>query len=110
MVLQKNARDIEFKKQQIWTVVSAIPYGCVASYGQIATMAGLPNYARFVGFCLKNLPKDTLLPWHRIINSQGKISFPLDSARFFRQKELLEKEHVLVSNGRVSLKKYQWNV
>ena len=51
----------------IWQVVASIPYGTVATYGQVAQLAGLPGYARYVGATLKQLPKDTLLPWHRVI-------------------------------------------
>ena len=62
------------KKLAVFQVVSEIPSGKVATYGQVARLAGLPGAARFVGFLLKNLPKKTKLPWHRVINSQFKIS------------------------------------
>lgn len=109
MAQQKSELENELKKLQIWTIIGAIPHGQVACYGQIAKMAGLPNYARFVGACLKNLPKDSQLPWHRVINAQGCISFSAHSADFCRQKERLEAEGILITNGRVSLKKYQWH-
>ena len=60
--------------RQILQVVALIPYGKVASYGQIAKMAGLPKHARLVGYVLKHLDQESEIPWYRVINSQGKIS------------------------------------
>ncbi|WED20860.1 MGMT family protein [Vibrio sp. JC009] len=92
---------------QIYAVIHQIPYGKVTSYGEIARLAGYPGYARHVGKALGKLPEDTMLPWHRVLNSQGKISLTGDS--FIRQKERLESEGVGVnSNGKVSLKLYKW--
>lgn len=59
--------------RQILTVVDLIPRGQVASYGQVARLAGLPQHARLVGYVLKQLDAGADLPWHRVINSQGKI-------------------------------------
>ena len=86
---------------QILEVVALIPYGKVASYGQIAQLAGLPKHARLVGYVLKHLDRESDLPWHRVINAQGKISTN-------RLIKLLEEEVVVVA-GKVSLKKYQWS-
>ncbi|ESP94421.1 MULTISPECIES: MGMT family protein [Pseudoalteromonas] len=95
-------------KQNVYTLIGAIPQGQVATYGQIAKLAGAPKHARAVGYLLKKLPKDSTLPWHRVINSQGKISFPLDSDKFQTQSTKLQAEGVAVTSGRVALKKYLW--
>lgn len=95
---------------QILEVVALIPYGTVASYGQIAQLAGLPKHARLVGYVLKHLDPESDLPWHRVINAQGKISTSRLNARGenIQQMKLLEEDVVVVA-GKVSLKKYQWN-
>ncbi|MEH6651855.1 MAG: MGMT family protein [Motiliproteus sp.] len=96
------------KSQQIWQTLAQVPEGKVVSYGQLAKIAGLPGYARFVGATLKKLPKNTQLPWHRVINAAGKISFEIGSPAFLRQKERLQAEGVVVNKGRVRLSEYRW--
>ena len=95
---------------QILEVVALIPYGKVASYGQIAQLAGLPKHARLVGYVLKHLDPESDLPWHRVINAQGKISTSRLNAHGenIQQMKLLEEDVVVVA-GKVSLKKYQWS-
>jgi len=88
----------------VWQIVNAIPAGKVATYGQIAAMAGVPQQSRLVGRILSRLPRESRLPWHRVINSQGRISNP-DPAR---QQARLEADGVTLINGRVRLKLYQW--
>ncbi len=61
---------------RIWQVVAMIPNGRVASYGQVAKLAGMPSHARLVGRTLSNLPKRSKLPWHRVVNAQLQISNP----------------------------------
>ncbi|MGI9251515.1 MAG: MGMT family protein [Pseudohongiellaceae bacterium] len=95
-------------KQRIWQVVSSIPKGRVASYGQVAKLAGLPGYARYVGYVMKHLPAGSKLPWHRVVSSGGRLSFPRDSKSYQRQKSRLEAEGVVFVNGRFSLKRYGW--
>ncbi len=95
-------------KERIWQIVYLIPRGKVASYGQVAKLAELPGYARYVGYVMKNLPKDTQLPWHRVVNAQGKLSFSRDSREYQSQKAKLEAEGMVFINGRFSLKMYQW--
>ncbi|WP_119394792.1 MGMT family protein [Salinibius halmophilus] len=90
----------------IWQAVASIPVGKVATYGSIAKLCGYPNHARYVGRALKQLPKDSTLPWHRVINSQGKISFPVDSDKYLLQKHLLEAENVIFTNQKIRLKDY----
>ncbi len=96
-------------REIIWQIVASIPKGKVATYGQVAKAAGYPSHARFVGATLKKLPKDTSLPWHRVINSQGKISFAENSDAYQRQKLRLESEGVVFLKGKVSLKHYGIN-
>ncbi|ADT86595.1 MGMT family protein [Vibrio furnissii] len=92
---------------QIFAVIHQIPHGKVSTYGEIARMAGYPGYARHVGKALGNLPKDSKLPWFRVINSKGEIS--LTGPDWDRQRERLVVEGIAVSaEGRISLKKYQW--
>ena len=62
--------------EKVWQIVHDIPSGHVATYGQIAILAGLPGHARYVGTVLKNLPSQSRLPWHRVVNAKGCISFP----------------------------------
>lgn len=95
-------------QERIWQVVYQIPRGKVASYGQVAKLAELPGYARYVGYVMKNLPAGTKLPWYRVVNSQGRISFPRDSSSYQRQKSLLEKEGVVFVNGKFSMKEFGW--
>jgi methylated-DNA-protein-cysteine methyltransferase-like protein len=93
----------------ILQVVALIPYGKVATYGQIAQMAGLPKHARLVGRVLQQV-EDQHLPWHRVINSQGKISLSkLDSRGDNLQVVKLQAENIAVIAGKVNLKLYQWN-
>ena len=75
---------------KIWKVVSQIPYGRVATYGQIAKLAGLEGQARLAGYAMHAVKPDKKLPWHRVINSQGRISLIGPSAK--RQRSLLEKK------------------
>ena len=92
----------------VWEMVRKIPKGKVATYGQIASLCGLPGHARFVGYALHNLPDGVPVPWQRVINSQGKISFPPNSNNFKRQKELLESEGITIYKGKIDIKKYGW--
>ena len=97
-------------QEKIWHIVHRIPTGTVATYGQIAKLAGLPGRARLVGYTLSNLPADTLLPWHRVVNSRGRLSFPLSSPQYARQRQILEREGIRFQNERFSLRRHQWRV
>lgn len=88
------------RAERIWQVVVSIPKGYVASYGQIAKVAGLPGYARFVGTTLGKLPRDTLLPWHRVVNASLAIA-PRGSDRMLEQKRRLRDEGVSFKGNRV---------
>jgi methylated-DNA-protein-cysteine methyltransferase-like protein len=96
--------------EEIWQWVAAIPAGKVATYGQIARLAGYPNHARYVGTTMKNLPRGTSLPWFRVLRSNGELAFPVASAPWKRQKALLEDEGVVFSNFRVALRQFQWDL
>ena len=95
-------------KEKIWQIVYLIPKGKVASYGQIAKLAGLPGYARYVGYTMKTLPANTKLPWFRVVNSQCSISFKKGTKQYLLQKSLLEKEGIVFIKGNFLLDKYGW--
>lgn len=97
-------------KERIWQIVHRVPRGKVASYGQVAKMADLPGYARYVGYVMKTLPPETKLPWYRVVNSQGRISFVLGTSQYLRQKSLLEEEGIVFIEGRISMSKYRWQL
>ena len=96
-------------RERVWQVIHSIPAGKVCTYGRVAEMAGLPRQARAVGRYLSELPKDSKIPWFRVINSQGKISFEVGSDRFLTQKLKLQDEEVAFSNNKVNLKTYLWH-
>jgi len=98
----------EINQQKILQAVAAIPIGYVCTYGKIAELAGLPRHARLVGNTLKKLPSRSKIPWHRVINVQGKLSFPEGSEPWQHQKQLLELEKIDFLNGKINLKRYLW--
>jgi methylated-DNA-protein-cysteine methyltransferase related protein len=87
--------------ESIWQVVQSIPRGCVATYGAIAGIAGLPGRARLVGHALKVAPADLRLPWHRVVGAGGRIAFPRQSREFLEQCRRLRGEGVSIRQGRV---------
>ncbi|MFB2653777.1 MGMT family protein [Shewanella seohaensis] len=93
---------------KIWHIVAMIPPGKVSSYGKVADFAGLPGRARYVSKALKSAPEHLPLPWHRVLNSQGKISFEKHSVSFQEQMELLRIEGVTVNCGKVDLSEFEW--
>ena len=97
--------DVDWYRN-VWKVVSEIPSGHVLTYGEVARLAGLPRAARRVSQALRRAPRDMELPWHRVINSQGKISIPEDSSAWKMQKDRLEKEGVVFLNGKVNLDQF----
>lgn len=95
--------------RRIQRVVSAIPEGRVATYGQVALLAGLPRRARLVGRALAALDDDSGVPWHRVINVQGRISSRGGSPHEYFQRLLLEEEGVeLDERGRIDLERFGW--
>ena len=95
---------------RIYSVIRRIPRGRVATYGQIAVLAGFPNQPRLAGYALHALRNDSdpSVPWQRVINAQGRISLgEFDGAEL--QRGLLEAEGVVFGlNGRVDLERFQW--
>ena len=94
--------------EAIWGTIAAIPEGRVATYGQIGRLCGLGRGARLVGYALRAAPDRLHLPWHRVINAQGRISFPKRSRSYELQKRLLEEEGVVMLNGQFDLDRFRW--
>lgn len=92
----------------IFAVVRRIPRGKVASYAQVARAAGLPGRARMVGRALSDAGGQTTLPWHRVINAQGRIALPKSSEAYVEQKARLIAEGVMFENERVSFARHGW--
>jgi methylated-DNA-protein-cysteine methyltransferase-like protein len=94
--------------QRIREVIKKIPRGRVATYGQIATMAGNPHAARQVVRVLHSSSRKEKLPWHRVINSKGRISLQ-PGFGYEEQKELLLKERVeFDDDDNIDLKRFLW--
>jgi methylated-DNA-protein-cysteine methyltransferase-like protein len=87
-----------------------VPRGRVATYGQIASAAGLPGHARMVGYALSALAEGSRVPWHRVVNAAGKISLRSDGRPMDRiQRFLLEKEGVRFGEtGAIPLERFRW--
>lgn len=94
----------------IYDVVRQIPPGQVATYGQIAAIANLSGKARLVGYALFRVPKDSDVPWQRVINAKGEISHSvLREGSDYVQRSLLEDEGIeFDDNDKISLRRYQW--
>ncbi len=89
-------------------IVRQIPKGRVATYGEVAREAGFPGNARMVGYALHALPEGSGVPWQRVINARGEISFPRGSRSYRRQYGLLRKEGIRFVRGKIDLKKFGW--
>jgi methylated-DNA-protein-cysteine methyltransferase related protein len=90
----------------VWAMVARIPQGSVATYGQIARLLGIPGHARFVGYALHALPPGAPVPWHRVVNSRGKVSLPGESGR--TQTALLAEDGVAVPPAGIDLIRRGW--
>jgi|SRR5689334_3087109 len=94
---------------RILAVVRRIPRGRVATYGQVAALAGLVRQPRLVGYALHSLPNTTTVPWHRVINALGMVSRRAHGAPSLTQRKKLEQEGVVFdARGRVSLERFRW--
>lgn len=93
---------------RIWATVNEVPEGRVASYGQIAELAGIPRGARQVGYALRMLPRGHGVPWHRVLRAGGRIAFPPGSRQHREQRSRLEAEGVTVTAGKVDMRRYRW--
>lgn len=104
------SENVNFEK--IWAVVQQIPVGRVATYGQVADLAGLPKRARLVGKALKLSPpggfNGQVIPWFRVLRASGQIAFPVASEAFEDQRAALIAEGIAVKGRSVSLKYYLW--
>ncbi len=99
----------ESRWEAFYEVVARIPRGRVATYGQVAQIAGFPRHARQVGYALAALPESrTDVPWQRVINARGEVSPRARSGLHRFQQDLLEQEGVIFDDGRVDLKQCRW--
>jgi len=95
--------------ERIYAAVRRVPRGVVATYGQIAELAGIPRQARRIGYALSALPPDSNVPWHRVINSRGEISLRTAGGSENLQKRLLKQEGVRFDrDGRIPLDQFRW--
>src|SRR5262245_51133671 len=95
--------------RRIYAVVARIPRGRVATYGQVAALAGLPRQARLIGYALNVLPADSDVPWHRVVNAKGQISIRSGGMGHDQlQAQLLEGEGVRFVQGTIPMARHQW--
>lgn len=104
--LDKQQEKSTFKL--IYEVVKQIPRGCVATYGQVAALAGSRRWSRVVGYALHANPDPEHIPCHRVVNRFGEVSGAFAFGGGNRQVELLEAEGVEFIDGKVNLEKFQW--
>ena len=94
---------------RVYRAVRRIPRGRVATYGQVAALAGLHGHARQVGYALHALRPGVAIPWHRVLNAQGKISLGAREGGGVIQRLLLEREGLAFDDaGRLDLRRFQW--
>jgi len=104
-----KGRDASGSYDRIYAVVRRIPRGRVATYGQVAELAGLPGHARQVGYALHALREEHDLPWHRVINAQGRVSERSAPGWDDVQRQLLEREGIRFDvSGRMQLADHRW--
>lgn len=99
------------RNQQVWFVVSGIPAGAVATYGQVARHSGLlgPTAARQVGYALAALAPGSSIPWHRVVSASGRCSPRADALAATRQRRRLAAEGVAFApDGRIDLARFGW--
>ena len=95
--------------QRIYAIVRRIPRGRIATYGQVAELAGLGRHARQVGYALHSLTAGDRLPWHRVLNAQGRVSPRAEPGGDRVQRALLEREGVRFdAAGRADLAQFGW--
>jgi len=96
--------------EAICAVIRRIPKGWVATYGQVAAMAGLPRRSRLVGYVLRHLDPATEIPWHRVVSAKGEVSFSLSrNGSDALQRRLLEQEGVEFDDrDRFDLERFRW--
>jgi len=94
----------------IWNVVRRIPRGRVASYGQVAALAGIAHAPRVAGYALHALPDGSPIPWHRVVAADGRLALArLSSSGALTQRMRLEREGVgFDARGRVRMERHAW--
>ncbi len=112
--LQRDQRRTQIAEEsgefsfRVYEAVSRIPAGCVATYGQIARLAGSPRAARAVGNALHRNPEPDRIPCFRVVDSAGRLTGAFAFGGMDRQRELLVEDGVAVVNYRVDLERFQW--
>ena len=101
--------DTNKRLERIWSTIHNIPYGLVASYGQVAEISGIRHGARQVVYALRVVPDRAKLPWHRVITVSGKIAFKNGTSAYSDQKKKLMDEGISFSKGRVDMNVFQWS-
>lgn len=96
-------------RARIYAAVRRVPRGKVSTYGDIAKVAGYPGHARQIGYALHALGGGTALPWHRIINSSGRLSLPPDAGGTEQRLRLVAEGVMVQAGGRVKLSEYRWS-
>jgi methylated-DNA-protein-cysteine methyltransferase related protein len=109
-LLQADHPEGDAAVEAICAVIRRIPRGWVATYGQVAAMAGLPRRARLVGRVLQRLEPGTGIPWHRVVNARGEVSYSLSrNGGDVLQRRLLEKEGIeFDGRNRLDLERCRW--
>ena len=96
--------------EKVYEVVRQIPYGCVASYGQVAFMAGNPRGARIVGYALHKNPMPGVIPCHRVVFRDGAVASGFAFGGPEIQRAMLESEGIIFNeDGKVDMEKHQWD-
>ena len=96
--------------KRIYEAVKRIPKGCVATYAQVAEMAGNKKMARAVGNALHKNPDPSTIPCHRVVNAKGELAGEYAFGGLWKQAERLEEEGVEVVDGKVDLQKYHMDI
>lgn len=95
-------------RARIYAVIRRVPRGKVSTYGDIAKIAGYPGHARQVGYALHALGSHAPIPWHRVINSSGRISLPPEEGGAEQRLRLVAEGVMVQAGGRVKLTEYRW--
>ena len=102
----RDLKAISNIKAMTFGVIQSIPAGKVCSYGRVAELAGIPGGAHLVGRMLRELPKGTRLPWHRVVLASGKLAFPENSPQHKKQRYLLEQEGVVFLHNKLDMRHF----
>ena len=107
---KRSAVRPDTTRERIYSQVRKVPRGKVATYGQIASLAGLDGQARQVGYAMAALLSHSAVPWHRVINAQGRVSMRREGpGGSIIQRQMLEREGVMFDGGgRVALARFGW--